>query len=71
MKLANDVTYKRLHSALKGLDKRVRPRLIDILLGEAEPSLPHQTVDPDIVPHGSHEIRFSFHSISFRFPIDI
>jgi len=59
VKLANDVTYKRLNSALKDLDKRVNSRLGDILLGEAEPSVPHQTLDPNIIDPGSQQIRFN------------
>eukprot|EP00088_Acartia_fossae_P006397 TRINITY_DN12950_c0_g1_i6.p1 TRINITY_DN12950_c0_g1~~TRINITY_DN12950_c0_g1_i6.p1 ORF type:complete len:989 (-),score=212.71 TRINITY_DN12950_c0_g1_i6:60-3026(-) len=58
LKLANDVTYKRLNTALNNLTKLGSHKIADILLGQAEPSAPHQSLNPLILCSPNNDIRW-------------
>lgn len=49
IKLANDVTYKRLKSALDFLASGPTSPLLNVLFGVCEPSTPHQTFHPKLI----------------------
>lgn len=56
VKLANDVTHRRLTTALSSLLAAPPSSLVSVLLGQAAPSTPHQTPPPACSTDGVREV---------------
>ena len=57
VKLANDITHKRLSSALDSLSSS-HSAVVSVLFGVSTPGVPHQTVHPALVNSESGDINF-------------
>eukprot|EP00092_Neocalanus_flemingeri_P015084 GFUD01016295.1.p1 GENE.GFUD01016295.1~~GFUD01016295.1.p1 ORF type:complete len:986 (-),score=401.27 GFUD01016295.1:749-3706(-) len=51
VKLANDITYRRLSSALKYLSTHPCSSLLNVMFSVSTPGVPHQTCNPKLLDH--------------------
>jgi len=51
VKLANDVTYRRLRSALDSLAGQTGSQLVNVMFSVSQPSPPHQSLPPALLDH--------------------
>ena len=59
MKLANDITHKRLTSALDVLSTNPSTAVINVLFGISTPSVPHQSCHPKLLDNDDNLVYFN------------